>query len=424
MQISTKAWIEYIEKMSGISEKAAEMMQDYIRHHGFGDRKAIIDFAFALTSKYGEAVGTLACELFEITAEAQNVLALAEQVPTPEYGEVAKAINGTIKQSELKVPATVGRMIKQVGADTTLQNAIRYGAEAAWVPHGDTCAFCITLASRGWQKVSKKTLKNGHAEHIHGNCDCQYAIRFDGKSTVQGYDPDKYLEIYNNADPNGSPNDKINAIRRMYEEQKRQLSFDMTDSETRKRVTEFTAFKANESRYGIYVSENANRKTQNLSNIEKALDTALGKLGIEYNENFPRLFVLTHEEVGTEAFAAYNSVKNELYISDSNGDKRKIIALQKFLGYADAKSPDSTVRHELIHWLDAEKYKRTGSIANTEEYKQYLRKLREDCKIKLEEAGISATNVSTISDYAEQAYLDGKYDETYTEYRVLQTGGK
>lgn len=73
---------------------------------------------------------------------------------------------------------------------------IRNGAEFAWVPHGDTCAFCTMLASRGWQRASKKALKNGHAEHIHAHCDCEYAVRFGRESSVKGYDPDEYLRRY------------------------------------------------------------------------------------------------------------------------------------------------------------------------------------------------------------------------------------
>ena len=56
--------------------------------------------------------------------------------------------------------------------------------------------------------MSKKAMRNGHAEHIHAHCDCEYAVRFDGKSTVAGYDPDKYLEEY--CDANGD----INEMRR------------------------------------------------------------------------------------------------------------------------------------------------------------------------------------------------------------------
>lgn len=104
-------------------------------------------------------------------------------------------------------------MTKQVGADTTLKNALRDGAQFAWIPSGDTCAFCITLASRGWQNVSKKTLRNGHAEHIHAHCDCQYAVRFDKNSNVEGYDPDKYLDMYYSAEGK-NPKEKINSLRR------------------------------------------------------------------------------------------------------------------------------------------------------------------------------------------------------------------
>lgn len=210
MQISTKAWVQYITKMAKISQKAADLMQAYVQKHGFDDDKALLDYAFALSQRYGQAIGSLSCSMYEATAAAQGVtVPTAEMADLPEYGEVAKAVHGTMKRSPVSVPSTVARLVKQVGADTTLKNAMRDGAQFAWVPHGDTCSFCITLASRGWQYMSKQALKNGHAEHIHANCDCQYAVRFDGKSGVGGYDPDKYLAQYNAAGGD------INAMRRM-----------------------------------------------------------------------------------------------------------------------------------------------------------------------------------------------------------------
>lgn len=215
MKISTKAWVAYIKKMSQISETAADLMQKWVQKNGFGNDKALLDYAFALSQHYGQAIGALSCQMYEATAAAQGaVIPTAEIADLPEYGEVAKAVHGTMKQSQLNVPATIARLIKQVGADTTLKNAGRDGAEFAWVPHGDTCAFCITLASRGWQCMSKKALKNGHAEHIHAHCDCEYAVRFDGKSSVAGYDPEKYERIYYNM-PGKNSQDKINSLRRL-----------------------------------------------------------------------------------------------------------------------------------------------------------------------------------------------------------------
>lgn len=210
MQITEKAWTEYITKMSQISQKAASLMQTWIQKNGFENDKVLLDYAYALSKHYGQAIGALACQMYETTAAAQGVtVPTAEMADLPGYGEVAKAVHGTMKQSQLNVPATLARLVKQVGADTTLKNAERDGAQFAWVPHGDTCAFCLTLASRGWQYMSKKALKNGHAEHIHAHCDCEYAVRFDRKSSVAGYDPEKYLEEYYAAGGD------INAMRRI-----------------------------------------------------------------------------------------------------------------------------------------------------------------------------------------------------------------
>lgn len=209
MQITEKAWVEYITKMSQISHKAADLMQSWVQKNGLENDKALLDYAYALSQHYGQAIGALSCQMYEATAAAQGVIVpTAEVADLPDYGEVAKAVKGTKKQSPNNIPGTLARLVKQVGADTTLKNAERDGAQFAWVPHGDTCAFCITLASRGWQYMSKKALRNGHAEHIHAHCDCEYAVRFDGKSTVVGYDPDKYLEEYYDA------NGDINEMRR------------------------------------------------------------------------------------------------------------------------------------------------------------------------------------------------------------------
>lgn len=209
MQITEKAWVEYITKMSQISQKAADLMQSWVQKNGLENDKALLDYAYALSQHYGQAIGALSCQMYEATAAAQGVIVpTAEVADLPDYGEVAKAVKGTKKQSPNNIPGTLARLVKQVGADTTLKNAERDGAQFAWVPHGDTCAFCTTLASRGWQYMSKKALRNGHAEHIHAHCDCEYAVRFDGKSTVAGYDPDKYLEEYYDA------NGDINEMRR------------------------------------------------------------------------------------------------------------------------------------------------------------------------------------------------------------------
>ena len=210
MQITANAWNEYITRLSRLNQKAGQLMRQYIDTHGTGDADALITYAAALVTKYGEGSAELACQMYDALAEAANAgVPAAEPAEPAGYGEVARMVNATKNQNPANLPNGVSRLVKRAGADTTLKNAVRDGAEWAWVPHGDTCPFCITLASNGWQKASSKVLKGGHAEHIHANCDCEFAIRFDHSTTVAGYDPEKYLKQYRDAGGD------VNAMRRI-----------------------------------------------------------------------------------------------------------------------------------------------------------------------------------------------------------------
>lgn len=200
MQITANAWNEYITRLSRLNQKAGQLMREYIDTHGTESTDDLIAYAYGLVTKYGEGSAELACQMYDAMAEAANAgVPAAEPAEPADYGEVARMVNATKNQNPANLPNGVSRLVKRAGADTTLKNAVRDGAEWAWVPHGDTCPFCITLASNGWQKASSKVLKGGHAEHIHANCDCEFAIRFDHNTTVAGYDPEKYLAQYNAA---------------------------------------------------------------------------------------------------------------------------------------------------------------------------------------------------------------------------------
>ena len=196
-------------RLARLNQRAGQLMADYIAAHGTGDTDALIAYAHALVTKYGEGSAELACQMYDaLAAAAKAGVPAAEPAQTAAYSEIARMVQAT-KASPPQIQQGVSRLVKRAGADTTLKNALRDGAEWAWVPQGDTCAFCLTLASRGWQKASQAAIKGGHAEHIHANCDCEYAIRFDGRSTVAGYDPEKYLRQYRAA---GSD---VNALRRV-----------------------------------------------------------------------------------------------------------------------------------------------------------------------------------------------------------------
>jgi len=217
--VSRKAWNKYIADLRKISDKAADEAEKYIKTHSImspAEMQRFIEYAYALATKYGEAAGALACEMYDALA-ALSGATVPPAIPaqTATYGDIAKAVYGTYKMNPEITSSAIGRQVKLVGVDTMQQNALRDGAEWAWIPSGDTCAFCLTLASRGWQRASKNAIRNGHAEHVHANCDCTYAIRFSNDIDVEGYNPDEYLEMYEGADGD-SPEGRINALRREF----------------------------------------------------------------------------------------------------------------------------------------------------------------------------------------------------------------
>lgn len=214
MRLSRKDWNNYVTRLSAINKTAGKKMQAWIDKHGTEDTEALVEMAYALITKYGEAASALACEMYDEIARIQRAgVPPAEPKQTQNINYVNKAVRDTIARAPSTVPNTISELVKRTGAETTLKNAQRDGAYFAWVPNGDTCAFCVTLASNGWRRASGKTIGGDHAEHIHKNCDCEFAVSFSGPGEIEGYDPDKYLEEYDDAE--GTKwKDKVNSMRR------------------------------------------------------------------------------------------------------------------------------------------------------------------------------------------------------------------
>lgn len=215
--ISPAAWRKYINKLAAIDKKASDLMQAWVDANGLQDDQALIRYAYALATKYGEASATLSCEMYDTLAGMMKAGVLnAVPAETATYEEVAKGVMYGKYHSPSQIPDIVGRQVRQAGADTMIQNAARDEAEWAWIPQGDTCAFCLTLASNGWQKASYSTMKGNHADHIHQNCDCTFAIAFrpaDRNQYNRVYDEKKYQDMYYGADGD-TPTERINYIRR------------------------------------------------------------------------------------------------------------------------------------------------------------------------------------------------------------------
>jgi hypothetical protein len=135
--VTRSAWNRYLVKLRNLSSKASDELIKFIQngHDPYADpsvTKEVIDYAYALATKYGEGAGALASEMYDALAELSGkVLPPAVPAPTAKYGEVAKAVYGTkLQSSDPNVMANaIGRMVTLAGVDTMQQNALRDGAE-------------------------------------------------------------------------------------------------------------------------------------------------------------------------------------------------------------------------------------------------------------------------------------------------------
>lgn len=317
MQITARAWNEYITRLSRLNQKAGQLMREYMDGHPEADTDALIRYAYALVTKYGEGSAELACQMYDALAEAQGItLPAAEPAPTATYGEVTGMVKAT-QDSPANLQSGVSRMVKQAGADTTVHNAIRDGAEWAWVPHGDACPFCRMLASNGWQKASQKLLKKGHAQHIHSNCDCEFAVRFSRDFDVSGYDPEKYLRQYRAA---GSD---VNAMRRIdYAARK-----DVINAQKR------AAYAARKN-FSVYSSLNMEPKPvtmQSISNVKAFSCDTLDAAGQQQLKNAHKRLLMTasKQPLGVEVGRAYDLNMKPLTKELTGAAERSTVSVPK-----------------------------------------------------------------------------------------------
>ena len=305
MKITKAEWNNYIKTMSQLSDKASKEFADWANKNGGWeaiDRQLLAEVAWSIATKYAEGSSALAASMYDAIAlaEKKNV-PTAELSADVEFGQLAKAVNGALKHSTNDdfVSSPVGRAVKQAGADTMLKNASRDGAEFAWIPSGDSCAFCLVLASNGWRRASKKTTNGNHAEHIHTHCDCQFAIRFNKNTNVDGYDPESLQKMYYNADGN-TPKDKINSIRKKIEEKLYDNDGLLHTNDQRR----------NEDRKSVIKPVNVRKDLQNTETGRKALDL------IEKNNTDVEFMygVDNTDSLGRKMSGYYDPFENKIYI--------------------------------------------------------------------------------------------------------------
>lgn len=175
-------------------------------------RDALLEAMPALVERYGASAASVAADWYERVRAEQVVgryaAALgdgaAEAAVTGSVRSAARHLFDGVPEQTLKVLSlALQRHVMHSARSTVAKNVATDPANPRYarVPTGaTTCAFCIFMASRGFVYQSEKSAgATGGA--YHDGCDCQLVPEWNKgvKSSISGYDPDRYKALYEEA---------------------------------------------------------------------------------------------------------------------------------------------------------------------------------------------------------------------------------
>src|SRR5690606_20920126 len=169
-------------------------------------RDALLEYVPALSDTYGALAADVAAEWWDDVYRAEvGGRRRALPAPTVPHEALERTIRwavGGLYGENLATLAlllqALDKWVKQPARDTVATSTARSGGWWARVPTGaETCAFCLMLASRGFDYSSEAAAGGGGDEHkFHADCDCQVVPTWDKGARLDGYDPDALYEKY------------------------------------------------------------------------------------------------------------------------------------------------------------------------------------------------------------------------------------
>lgn len=191
---------DYEKKLHAASTASADAFEKLARAQNLptlehdARKSAIYHAANDTVSTFSDATGKIACDFFDAHVEGA---APSEIPPQPKYikQRLYERIEEHEQTHELGDDEFLQRMSQDVYTEvyhhanrTTKHNAIKNKLLYARVPMGNACAFCLMLATRGFDYYTR-TSAGEDKGHYHIHCHCKI-VAGTKNTKVAGYDPD------------------------------------------------------------------------------------------------------------------------------------------------------------------------------------------------------------------------------------------
>ena len=212
--------LAYANQVQTVSNEASNAFLAAARQVDFSDwtraAEQLRQIIESIVDYYGLATSELGAQWYEYCRALSVGGEYSATVGAPDTAtaiaaanrEIDKLFDGKVDSNKLVglLHDVVADQVFSQSRDITIINILEDGdidgGGYARVPVGDTCAFCIMLASRGFVYASEKSaLRSKTGGKYHRNCNC-IAVPFHEARTIPGYQEKlhKYEQMYFDAD--------------------------------------------------------------------------------------------------------------------------------------------------------------------------------------------------------------------------------
>lgn len=175
---------DYNDKLSAVRSEAGNYFKKLARAEDLmklgeeARKKAIYHAAVDAVNSFTDAAGSAACDFFDAHVTGAQPSSIAPQpwfIKRRLYENIEKyAKTHKLGDDEFMrlLAEEVGGEVVQHANRTTIHNAVKNNLCYARVPFGNSCAFCLMLASRGFVYHSATTAGEDKG-HYHAHCRCK-----------------------------------------------------------------------------------------------------------------------------------------------------------------------------------------------------------------------------------------------------------
>lgn len=211
---------EQIQSFSRVSKElqqaAVNEFMEYV-HEGMTVDE-LVDAATNVATKFQRLGCELGAQWYDLCSELAGLnveRAYVEDMDPDGIAERASAAAGRatpdnpLASFNAFLQDEINRSIRETGSANLWRDYERGMAPGRWarVPVGDTCAFCLMLASQGAWYLSEKSALGEEAGHYHRNCDCIAVYHADPESIAGYRSLERYKKMYYHADNMRRAND-------------------------------------------------------------------------------------------------------------------------------------------------------------------------------------------------------------------------